>query len=69
MPPPRPKRKNKLKKLSLDGCNSIEEDSHQNDILFRTDSSTKLNKDNGCLKGLFEILTSFISFNNNAIIY
>jgi len=57
VPPPRPKRKNKLKKLSLDGCNSIEEDSHQNDILFRTDSSTKLNKDNGCLKGYISVLT------------
>ena len=48
--PPRRARK-KLKHLSLDGDNSLHEDSHQNDILFRTDSSVKLNRDNQCLKG------------------
>ena len=48
--PPRRARK-KLKHLSLDGDTSLHEDSHQNDILFRTDSSVKLNRDNQCLKG------------------
>ena len=48
--PPRRARK-KLKHLSLDGNTSLHEDSHQNDILFRTDSSVKLNRDNQCLKG------------------
>ena len=49
--PPRRARK-KLKPLSLDGDTSLHEDSHQNDILFRTDSSVKLNRDNQCLKGI-----------------
>ena len=49
--PPRRARK-KLKHLSLDGDHSLHEDSHQNDILFRTDSSVKLNRDNQCLKGI-----------------
>ena len=56
VPPPRPKRRNrtKLKKLSLENTNqqSFQEDSHQNDILFRTDSTIKLNKDNNGLKGI-----------------
>ena len=55
VPPPRPKRRNrtKLKNLSLENTNqqSFQEDSHQNDILFRTDSAIKLNKDNNGLKG------------------
>ena len=49
--PPRRARK-KLKHLSLVGDHSLHEDSHQNDILFRTDSSVKLNRDNQCLKGI-----------------
>ena len=51
IPPPRPKRRNrtKLKNLSLERNNSLQEDSHQNDILFQTESPTKL-KDS-CLKG------------------
>ena len=48
--PPRRARR-KLKHLSLDGDTSLHEDSHQNDILFRTESSGKLNRDTQCLKG------------------
>ena len=66
--PPRRARK-KLKPLSLDGDTSPHEDSHQNDILFRTDSSVKLNRDNQCLKGTqpvnlaAQILKDFLSGN------
>lgn len=59
-PPVRPPRRvrKKLKNLSLDGDKSLHEDSHQNDILFRTDSTVKLNKDNNCLKGTIQTLSS-----------
>ena len=54
VPPPRPRRRNKMKikNLSLDSNDTLQEESHQNDILFRTDSSVRLNKDMNCLKGL-----------------
>ena len=42
--PPRSKKARKLEKLRLENNNHFSEDSHQNDILFRTDSSVKLNK-------------------------
>ena len=42
--PPRSKKIKKLEKLRLENNNHFSEDSHQNDILFRTDSSVKLNK-------------------------
>ena len=53
IPPPRPRRKNKMKikNLSLDSNETLQEESHQNDILFRTDSSTRLNKDISSLRG------------------
>ena len=59
IPPPRPKRKNKIKikNLSLDSNETLREESHQNDILFRTDSATRLNRDTSCLKGLIKTLT------------
>ena len=58
IPPPRPKRKNKIKikNLSLDSNETLREESHQNDILFRTDSATRLNKDISCLKGSLKML-------------
>ena len=47
----------KIKNLSLDSNETLREESHQNDILFRTDSATRLNKDTSCLKGLLKIKT------------
>ena len=62
-PPVRPPRRvrKKLKNLSLDGDKSLHEDSHQNDILFRTDSTVKLNKDNNCLKGTIQTFVKYKS--------
>jgi len=57
-PPPRPKRKNrmKVKNLQLHGqTNSLDENSHQNDIFFRTDSASELRKET-TLKGHINIL-------------
>ena len=52
-PPPRPKRKSrmKIKNLSLDEKRSAQDLSHQNDILFRTNSTLQLRKEKNFLKG------------------
>jgi len=57
-PPPRPKRKSrmKIKNLSLEENRSSQDLSHQNDILFRTDSTLLLRKEKNFLKGNISIL-------------
>ena len=57
LPPPRPKKKSrdraKLQNLKLEDTSySLDfDDSHQNDILFRTDSCLQLRKTDSFLKG------------------
>merc|ERR1712059_113138 len=58
-PPPRPKKKNrmKVKNLSLNEENfALSENFHQNDFLFRTDSTLQLRKENNFLKGNINVL-------------
>ena len=65
-PPPRPKRKNRMrvKNLSLEErvSASAQDYAHQNDILFRTDSSLQLRKENNFLKGWSNTLSSILAF-------
>jgi len=57
-PPPRPKRKSrmKIKNLSLDEKRSAQDLPHQNDILFRTNSTLQLRKEKNFLKGNISVL-------------
>jgi len=57
-PPPRPKRKSrmKIKNLSLEENRSSQDLCHQNDILFRTDSTLLLRKEKNFLKGNISVL-------------